>query len=725
VSRSIKGINYDSSPGVDGILIRAIKYLNSAPVLAALATCMLKFNVVPLSFREARTILVYKSGDTQDPSNWRPISICSMLRRIIERVLDKKLRSYVQFSQHQRGFVNSPGCHINTSIVNAVFRRAKKMKCDVYVAFLDIVKAFDCVGFKHVRLSLESTFLPNPLREIVWSLQHSNFTRIEASGSKTQEIYLRRGIFQGAPLSPAIFNLCIDFVLKSLTEKEVCKQFGFSLNEQLDPLTALGFADDSGVFGKSRHSVVEIILMAQILFSQIGLQINPQKSSVVCVENCVLSEVDLVITNSMIIRAVRLNENIKYLGVNFRQEIVIDERLVIETLRVNVEKLIGCSMLRPDQKLNIINQYIWPTLVYPLQTAPINQLKKTFLSDIDLLIRNAVKQILGLPGDTPNAMLYSSRKVKGLEIFRASWEAFIQTYNVCVRLLTCNDPFIPFVRDLMSEMDQCLEILEIPALCLELCEENIPAFKKQSDQNRMLLQNREYENWCALPNKGKGVCLFEQCPKINQMIYNKRGLSLSEWTNGLKMIGSVAPVRVVPGRSQDGSRCRHCSEFETLAHVLGSCDHGNLLITSRHHRIRSLIADALRKKKFIVHEEVHCVADNGSNRRVDILVFDSVTLNGYIIDPTVRLETDKDQPVNVHLEKTNIYTPCIPYLLHRYQLASLEVIGLLVGARGTITTFFDDFRRKFGLPSQVLEDVALVALKGSSQILHNHLYNSS
>jgi len=106
-------------------------------------------------------------------------------------------------------------------------------------------------------------------------------------------------------------------------------------------------------------------------------------------------------------------------------------------------------------------------------------------------------------------------------------------------------------------------------------------------------------------------------------------------------------------------------------------------------------------------------------------VFDEATRDGFIIDPTVRLEVDKNQPVNVNVEKESIYTPCIPFLLHRYQLKSLEVIGLLVGARGTITTFFDNFRRKFGLPFQVSVDVALVALKGSSQILQHHLYSTS
>ncbi|KAJ4433586.1 hypothetical protein ANN_15896 [Periplaneta americana] len=56
---------------------------------------------------------------------------------------------------------------------------------------------------------------------------------------------------------------------------------------------------------------------------------------------------------------------------------------------------------------------------------------------------------------------------------------------------------------------------------------------------------------------------------------------------------------------------RYCNEIETLANILESCQHGELLRNSRRHNIRKLIAQALRKRSFEVHEEVHCVASEG------------------------------------------------------------------------------------------------------------------
>ena len=103
--------------------------------------------------------------------------------------------------------------------------------------------------------------------------------------------------------------------------------------------------------------------------------------------------------------------------------------------------------------------------------------------------------------------------------------------------------------------------------------------------------------------------------------------------------------------------------------------------------------------------------------------FHSRTRTGFIIDPTIRMEKNLSQPEEVNEEKKAIYEPCIPNLCEKYNLSCIEVIGLFIGARGTITNFFENFRKKFKLPKNLRDQVVLTALKGSSQILQHHLYN--
>ncbi|KAJ4433963.1 hypothetical protein ANN_16282, partial [Periplaneta americana] len=126
----------------------------------------------------------------------------------------------------------------------------------------------------------------------------------------------------------------------------------------------------------------------------------------------------------------------------------------------------------------------------------------------------------------------------------------------------------------------------------------------------------------------------------------------------------------------------HChNEVETLAHVLGSCPHGEGLRNARHHQVRSIIATALKDANYNTFEEVHGLSITGSTWSIDIIAFKESTRSGFIIDPTVRFETNEEQPAEVDKEEKNIYNPTIPYYLQKYQLKELEVFGLLVGAR--------------------------------------------
>ncbi|KAJ4426489.1 hypothetical protein ANN_27303 [Periplaneta americana] len=143
------------------------------------------------------------------------------------------------------------------------------------------------------------------------------------------------------------------------------------------------------------------------------------------------------------------------------------------------------------------------------------------------------------------------------------------------------------------------------------------------------LRNAEFESWKVMPGRGRGVELYSQVPKANAWISNKSGLSTSEWVTCLKMNANLAAVRGVPGRSLDGSRCRHgCPETETLAHVQA-----------------------------------------------------------------------------------------------KYQLEDIEVIDLLIEARGVILKLFESFRKTFELPQTLTTDIITSILKRSCQILSHHIHS--
>ncbi|PSN37608.1 hypothetical protein C0J52_20084 [Blattella germanica] len=123
---------------------------------------------------------------------------------------------------------------------------------------------------------------------------------------------------------------------------------------------------------------------------------------------------------------------------------------------------------------------------------------------------------------------------------------------------------------------------------------------------------------------------------------------------------------------------------------------------------------------YTVFEEVPGIASNGSNRRIDIIAFKPTESHGLILDPTVRFETHEGHPEEVDTEKRSIYEPTVSYYKDKYKLENIHVVGLMVGARGTIPKFWTSR----GLQKSHLLDIAIVALKGSLAILRNHLFSA-
>lgn len=126
------------------------------------------------------------------------------------------------------------------------------------------------------------------------------------------------------------------------------------------------------------------------------------------------------------IESISKDQKIKYLGVTFIDEIVLDTNIIMKNFQEKLRHLVSSPLLNADQKLNIINFSIWPSLIYTFQSTPIEKIPKLFLKDIDLSMKSSLKEILDLPHDTPDNMIYSSPSVKGLGLFRATWEAYIQ-----------------------------------------------------------------------------------------------------------------------------------------------------------------------------------------------------------------------------------------------------------------------------------------------------------
>ena len=104
---------------------------------------------VPLIWKEAVTIFIYKKGDSADISNFRPIALMSGIYKLLMGILAKRLTRWSIdagiLSPEQKSARPTEGCYEHTYILKSLVGQARRNKKKLSLAWLDIRNAFGSV----------------------------------------------------------------------------------------------------------------------------------------------------------------------------------------------------------------------------------------------------------------------------------------------------------------------------------------------------------------------------------------------------------------------------------------------------------------------------------------------------------------------------------------------------------------------------------------------------
>ncbi|KAG1298434.1 hypothetical protein G6F66_001737 [Rhizopus arrhizus] len=169
---AIRSLPSNKAPGVDHVkneMLLPIQHL-LAPILLALFQLCWKWSYVPESWRVAQVVPIHKKGAPTDPGNFRPISLTSTFRKILERCLQNDLQLYsppIDIAQggfrECRGSLDQALCLAEICQILRIHHKIKPT-----LIFLDIKSAYDTVDRNLIWQSLQPT-TPPPLLAL---LQH-------------------------------------------------------------------------------------------------------------------------------------------------------------------------------------------------------------------------------------------------------------------------------------------------------------------------------------------------------------------------------------------------------------------------------------------------------------------------------------------------------------------------------------------------------------------------
>ena len=212
----LKILDQNKPAGPDGISPRVLKEvkLGLFKPLTKLFNCSLRLKRVPHAWKISHVTPIYKGkGSPHDTLNYRPISLTSIVSKIMEKILFKHLFNYMKFNnlltKYQSGF--QPG----DSTVNQLFEiyyiiiSNLDQGKDVRFIFCDISKAFDKVWHRGLIHKLKSYGIHHNLVQWIADYLNDRCQKVVLDGFASSTQGISAGVPQGSVLGPFLFLIYI------------------------------------------------------------------------------------------------------------------------------------------------------------------------------------------------------------------------------------------------------------------------------------------------------------------------------------------------------------------------------------------------------------------------------------------------------------------------------------------------------------------------------------
>lgn len=202
--------------GLDGISVKMLK-ISCDFILAPLTHTInmsLKTGVVPTAWKAAKVSPVFKAGDHEDTNNYRPISVLSVVSKIVERYVHGVLYDYLNnlklITACQSGFRKFHSTATALLKIYDQFLKGFDSGKFVGAVFIDLRKAFDTVDHDILLHKLESYGIVGEELEWFRSYLSNRSQQVNFKGTLSDPQPITIGVPQGSILGPLLFIIFLN-----------------------------------------------------------------------------------------------------------------------------------------------------------------------------------------------------------------------------------------------------------------------------------------------------------------------------------------------------------------------------------------------------------------------------------------------------------------------------------------------------------------------------------
>jgi ribonuclease HI len=229
IEYAVKKLKSRKSPGVDMIYPEFLKNLGKCGRRVILNLCNITWQGnIPDGWRKAEVIPLLKKGkDGSTVEGYRPISLTSMIAKLMEHMVNFRLKCYLEannvLAPHQAGFRNNRSTIDQIAYLQQDVKEGFSMKLSTVVTYVDFKAAFDLVDRSRLLEKMDKLKVPENIVRWTKMFLSQRFIRVRYNNKRSRYRQTKSGVPQGAVLSPTLFIIYIDDLAKYIQDRSEVK----------------------------------------------------------------------------------------------------------------------------------------------------------------------------------------------------------------------------------------------------------------------------------------------------------------------------------------------------------------------------------------------------------------------------------------------------------------------------------------------------------------------